>query len=66
MSNNANKCISCGYPYKPSFGRCPNCGKTSGQVLLKQLKIGGCILVVFVLLGLLSMLLQALGLLPEQ
>jgi hypothetical protein len=66
MSNNPNKCLSCGYPYKPSFGRCPNCGKTTGQAFLKALKIQGCILVVFLLLGLLGMLLKALGLLPEQ
>ena len=66
MGNNPNKCISCGYTYKPVFGLYPNCGKTSGLVFLKQLKIEGCILVVFVLVGLLSMPLQALGLLPEQ
>jgi hypothetical protein len=65
MSNNANKCLSCGYPYKPTFGRCPNCGKTTGQWALKILKIQCCIWALFILVGLFGMLLKALGLVPD-
>lgn len=59
-------CLSCGYPRKPDRARCPNCGKTTGQVFVNLLQVQGCFVVIILLLGLLGLLLKYLGFLPDQ